>query len=158
MLLDSSDKLRHQFDIGNKSAEKVVKKNNTFTVPMPVLGEAIFKIRDKRPDSFLENMGELDRLMKIGFIKVGYIHNADAYKWAKELSEMFDDSRDSIDLADALIAGSAITDPNCSTLYTVDDKLLTNYSMLEKIEEWRKDRGMMSFRTSSIMDVLNGRK
>ena len=158
MLLDPSDHLRRQFDIGSKAADKIVKKNNTFTVPMPALGEAIFKIREKRPESFLNNMGELDRLMNNGFINVGHIHSSDAYVWAKKLTDMFDDSRDSIDPADALIAGAAIADADCSTLYTFDNKLLMNLTMLNSIEDWREERGMMSFRTSSIMDIINGRK
>ena len=158
MLLDPNDNLRRIFNLGTKTAEKILRKNVSFVIPAPALGEAVMKVRDKRPDKFLDDMAELDRLLKTGLLNLSYIHNpTGVYYWAKRLSEMDNDDRDTISPMDALIAGTAIADPDSTTFYTVDS-LLTNSSMWDDVAEWRNDRGMRKISVSGIEDVIRTKK
>lgn len=159
LLLNPDDHLRRQFDLGNKPAENIVKKNNNFVIPIPALGEAVHKIREKRPKSFQDDMSELDRLIRIGFLTINFIQNpTDTYCWAKKLSSMEDDDRNIISPMDALITATAITDPNSSTLYTMDNILLTNYNITDKINDWREERNMGSLSIQSFISITNNKK
>ena len=87
LLLDKDDMLRTHFDLKRKPADALVRKGHTFAIPMPAVGESIVKIKEKKPDSFMDIMQEFNRLLDKGFLTISYIRSADAYWWAKRLRD-----------------------------------------------------------------------
>jgi len=157
LLLDKDDMLRGQFDLKKKSAIALVRKGHTFAIPMPAVGESIVMIKTKRPDSFMDIMSEFNRLLDKGFFTISYIRSAEAYGWAKALCSEVQDSRDNISPMDALIAGAAIADAGCDTLYTFDTKLLMDLKAIDDANEWRRERHMQDLQIKNLMDVISSR-
>ena len=157
MFVNKTDRLRNELGIGQKSADKCVKRGvGNFCVPMPAFGEAICKIHDKAKDRTADVMNEMIHLMDTGFITVRYLNNpSDVYGLAKTLSKDVDDKRDAISPMDALIVAAAAVEQDCRVFYTADVKLQTEFAVSDAVSEWREHHDFDPMVIKPIDVVLN---
>ena len=153
---DRKDSLRKDYEIGSKKIDSLLKnKSECLCIPMPALGEAICMIRRKAKDRSIDVITELYRLIDADVLTVCYLNNAyDTFAIAKELSERVDDDRDWVSPMDAFIAASAVVDGNCTTLYTTDQNLISNYRVSDIIQRWRDKNDYPELQIRDIPDLL----
>ena len=156
LFINPRDMLRRDYDLGTKPAESCVGKNERqFCVPMPALGEAVYKVHEKNGDDADDILKELNRLMKKEFLRIRFINNpSKTFQIARQLSSEMDDDRDSISPMDALILATAITEQDCVAFYTTDTKLISDTRVRDIISESRNDLGFPEMRVCDIDDVL----
>ncbi len=155
MFIDKKDQLRNE-KIGKKQIDTMLKSSaKHVAVPMPALGEAIHKVREKAKDRSREVFEELNHLLDNGIIEVRFIKNAnDTFHIAQELSKNTTDDRDSISPMDALIAASAATDPQCKLFITNDSRLLLDGNVSETINNWREENGFIGLQIKDDSKII----
>ena len=156
MFADQKDILRNQYGIRlNNEIEKSLKKAHPFLmIPMPAVGEVFCKIRDKRKDS-QEAILEMNRLFDSKVVSPAYLKDGEeVFALAKEISKKMDDDRDQISPMDALIAAAATVDKNCVYLYTTDNTLMSDITILDTINEWRSERKYPQLKITEITNIL----
>ena len=158
MFVDRKDSLRRDYNIRDNGIEVSLKKQRPqLALPMPAFGEVLCKVRDKCKDDFETVLDEMNRLIDNGTVIPCYLKNAvDTFRIAKDLSAVMDDDRDQISPMDALIVASAVTNPNCTILYTTDSQLLS-ISLPDSAVDWRADNGCKSLAVRSILDIIKAR-
>ena len=156
LFINQRDMLRRVYDLGIKPAESCVGRNEKqFCVPMPALGEAVYKVHEKCGDDAGDILRELNRLMKDGFLRVRFINNpSKTFQIARQLSSEMDDDRGSISPMDALILATAITEQDCVAFYTTDTRLIADTRVRDIISESREDLEFQEMRVCDIDDVL----
>ena len=148
--------LRPHYNLGNKPAESCVAKNEKqFCIPMPALGEAVYKVHEKCGDNADEVLEELNRLIRTNFLRVRFINNpSKTFQIAKQLCSEMKDDRDSIYPMDALILATAITEQDCYALYTTDTKLILDTRVQDVISDSRDELGFQPMHVYDIDDIL----
>lgn len=53
---------------------------------------------------------------------------------------------------------SAVTDPECRTLFASDIKLMSNSNVLDEISEWRQSKGYPEMAIRDICELVGGRR
>lgn len=157
MFVNKTDSLRSTYSIGNKKAEGCVKSGQReFCIPMPALGEAICKIRDKcGSERTMEALEEMNRLMDEGFLRVRYINDPSAtFGLARSIAREVDDDRDAISPMDALILAAAATEQDCSIFYSTDVKLVSDCNVSQIVNDWREGQGLGEIKLLGISSVL----
>ena len=156
LFINQKDMLRRDYNLGTKPAERCVGSNEKqFCVPMPALGEAVYKVHEKFGDDADDILKELNRLMKKDFLRIRFINNpSKTFQIARQLSSEMDDDRDSISPMDALILATAITEQDCIAFYTTDTKLISDTRVHDIISESRDDLGFQGMRICGIDEVL----
>lgn len=156
LFINQYDMLRLHYNLGRKSAEKCVAKNEKqFCIPMPALGEAVYKVHEKCKDDADNVLVELNRLMRSGFLRVRFINNpSKTFQIARQLSSEMDDDRDSISPMDALILATAITEQDCIAFYTTDTKLLLDTHVMDIIRNSRDDLGLQPMHVYDMDSIL----
>ena len=155
MFIDKRDQLRNE-KIGRKPIEAMLKSSaKRVAVPMPALGEAIHKVREKAKDRSREVFEELNRLLDNGIIEVRFVRNANAtFHIAQELSKDTMDDRDSISPMDALIAASAATDPQCKLFIPNDSRLLLDGNVSEILNNWRSENRLTGLQINDDSKII----
>ena len=156
MFINDRDIFRNYYGMGKKRAENCMSKAlRPFTIPIPALGEAVYKIRDKSGEKWMDSLKELNRLIDLGFLNITYLQNStELYKVAKELCRPVNDDRDRISPTDALIVAAATVDPDCSTLYTTDSVIITDTHLTEYITAWREDIDFPPLAITDLSSIL----
>ena len=156
LFINKKDVLRLHYNLGNKSAEScVAKREKQFYVPMPALGEAVYKIHEKCRDDADDVLMELNRLIRKDFLVVRFINNSSkTFQIAKQLSSEMNDDRDTISPMDAFILATAITEQDCTAFYTTDMKLILDTRVKDIISESRDDLGFQHMNVYGIDNIL----
>lgn len=156
LFINKDDMLRRHYNLGNKQAEScVAKSEKQFCIPMPALGEAVYKVHEKCRNDADDVLGELNRLIQKDFLTVRFINNpSKTFQIARQLSSEMNDDRDSISPMDALILATAITEQDCVALYTTDTKLILDTRVKDIISDSRDDLGFQPMRVCDIYDIL----
>ena len=156
MFADFKGSARRDYGIRMNGIENsLIKNHGLLGIPMPALGEAICKIRDKCKDRASDVLLEMNRLMDKGIITPYYIQNAqETYGLASRVSIETEDDRDQISPMDALIVAAAAVDPKCSVLYTTDSTILTDVTLSEMIDGWREDKGYKNLAIQDISGII----
>ena len=142
MFADQKDRLRNHYNIrSNNGIEKSLKKSHPILmIPMPAVGEVFCKLRDKCKNSQAAIL-EMNRLFNDKIVSPAYLSEGEElFAIAKEISKVRNDDRDQISPMDALIAAAATVDKKCVYLYTTDNMLISNITILDTIKEWRSER------------------
>lgn len=160
MFINRKDELRKDYGLKGRDAETCTNNSHRhFTIPIPALGEAVFKIREKNSDNWKESLDELDRLINIGFLDVVYLDKStELYRVTRKLCRDVDDVRDMISPMDALIVAAATVNPDCGALYTSDRRILVDVYLNESVQEWRKEHGYPALRIAEISSILKNKK
>ena len=156
MFADQKDGLRSHYNIRrNNGIEKSLKKTRpALMIPMPAIGEVFCKIRDKCKDS-QEAILEMNRLFDINIVSPAYLSNGEeVFELAKKISKARNDDRDQTSPMDALIAAAATVDYRCVYLFTTDNMLISNITILETINEWRTSKGFSQLTITDITDIV----
>jgi hypothetical protein len=139
--IDKRDSLRR--DVGNPAVNRALTKpRERFRIPIPAIGEAFHIINtkatenlDRKKDAFRE----LEYNVRNNVFEItGLGKNSDAFIYARELVEYCSDNYEQITPMDALIVAVAITDVDCSKVYTKDNMLLMNTKIHEHVDEKRE--------------------
>ena len=70
LFINKKDALRPHYNLGNKPAEKCVAKNEKqFCIPMPALGEVVYKVYEKCGTDADNVLKELNNLIRKNFLK-----------------------------------------------------------------------------------------
>lgn len=148
--------LRPHYNLGNKPAEScVAKTEKQFYIPMPALGEVVYKVHEKCGTDADEVLKELNNLMRKDFLKVRFINNpSNTFQIARQLSSEMSDDRDSISPMDALILATAITEQDCTRFYTTDRKLILDTRVGEVISSSRDELGFQPMYVCDMGDIL----
>ena len=154
MFVNKKDSLRKAYGIKGKPIESLF-RSQKFALPMPAMGEMLYKIREKQPNDYRDSIDVLFKLVDSGFIEVRFISNAsEVYNLAKKIVEEKGDSRDQISPMDALILATAVADQNCETFYTADAKLITASQTHGLVEKFREELGYEPMDVSDISDLI----
>lgn len=148
LFINRKDMLRPHYNSGNKPAEScVAKAEKQFCIPMPALGEVVYKVYDKCGADADEVLRELNNLIRKDFLKIRFINNpSKTFQIARQLSSEMSDDRDSISPMDALILAAAITEQDCIKFYTTDRKLILDTRVMDVISESRNELGFQPMR------------
>lgn len=145
MFINKKDALRTANGIERKPIDKII-TDRVFYVPLSAIGETFHKIGEKEddPEYRIEIYEEMQRLMTKNFLNIAHIRSGiDVFSNAKTIMEKNNgDDRDCISPMDALILAVAISDCECKSFYTTDQKLLFNYELKEFIKAERCARGL----------------
>ena len=156
MFADQKDGLRSHYNIRlNNGIEKSLKKSHpVLKIPMPAVGEVFCKIRDKCKNS-QEVILEMNRLFDDNIVSPAYLNEGEeVFALAKEISKVRTDDRDQISPMDALIAAAATVDKKCVYLYTTDNMLISNITILDTIREWRSDNHYPQLNITDITGIV----
>lgn len=154
MFVNKRDTLRKAYGIERKNVESLF-RNQRFALPMPAMGELLYKIREKQPDDYRDSIDNLFKLVDSGFIEVRFISNASkVYDMAKKIVEMKCDSRDRISPMDALIFSTAVADQDCMAFYTADVKLISASQTHGLVDEFREELGYEPMNVADISDIM----
>ena len=156
MFADQKDRLRNHYNIRqNSGIEKSLKKTRPILmIPMPAIGEVFCKIREKSKDSKGAIL-EMNRLFDDNIVSPAYLNDGEEiFALAKKISKIMDDDRDQISPMDALIAATAAVDKNCDYLYTTDNMLISNITILDVIKEWRSENGYSQLNITDITEIV----
>lgn len=156
LFIDEGDVLRNAANIRRGKIDHILGRNKRFCIPMVALGETIHMVRSKHPgkDNYGPILEELHRLLDSGFLEVRFINDPEAtFRMAREISTMYQDSRDRISPMDALIVASAATDQGCVSLYTADSQLISNSNLSGRIYDWRSDAGYNQMNIESVSNL-----
>lgn len=153
--IDRKDGYSKKTGMGSKAAESMLKRSHPiFGVPMPAFGEAICKTREKGRGSE-EMFCEMSRLMDMGFIVPMYIRNPeDTYGLARTMCTSRDDDRALISSMDGLILATAAANPECTSFYTTDSKLLKDPELHSLLGDYRVSIGAEPIYLGSIVDLV----
>ena len=156
LFINRDDALRRHYNLGKKEAESCVAKNEKqFCIPMPALGEAVYKVHEKCGNHADDVLKELNRLIRNDFLTIRFINNpSKTFQIARQLSSEMNDDRDSISPMDALILATAITEQDCVALYTTYTKLILDTRVKDIISDSRDDLGFQPMRVCDIDDIL----
>lgn len=71
LFINRRDMLRPHYNLGNKPAESCIAKNEKqFCIPMPALGEVVYKVHEKCGNDADDILKELNRLIRKDFLNV----------------------------------------------------------------------------------------
>ena len=156
MFINEHDVFRKYYGLGKKKAENCVIRNiSCLSIPIPALGEALHKIREKTGDKWEVSLKEMNRLMSMGFLNITYRRDYyDIFGLAKELCMPDEDGRNVISGMDALIAATAAVDSDCTTLYTTDSKLISDMRLNDVLKNWREEHGVSPLKITDLSSII----